>query len=336
MIRKILFLSIVLIAIVWLAGAHYIKNKVLDSLDSLGSDNIEVSYSDTSIGGFPFLWSFTLLEPKITLINQSSIGELSTEEVRFYFNYDLSSVRVQLPKKIGYKENQAEISYDYSLISDNRITADISFVEPLLFIKKDIIDVEYIRSFDLSIPFVKNILDNRDIFHIKTSKLQFNRKDVGDDIAEYDVKLTGEYKSLASYLKLDKANLLFDASYIVSNDSFIEKSDRDFDHKIKVRKGLFQFDNAFVDISGVVKLTRASLPQGKIKVSMAQYQDVVDLLVPEDFMISKSYIKKVIAKATMPSLNKVASNEDVIGFEIDFSNNGVSIGDLNLLELNID
>ena len=73
-----------------------------------------------------------------------------------------------------------------------------------------------------------------------------------------------------------------------------------------------------------------------MNISMTQYQDVVDLLVPEDFMISKSYIKKVIAKATMASLNKVASNDDALKFEVSFSDKGVSIGNLNLLELNLE
>ena len=47
-------------------------------------------------------------------------------------------------------------------------------------------------------------------------------------------------------------------------------------------------------------------------------------------------IKKVIAKATMSSLNKVASNDDDLQFEINFSDKGVSIGDLNLLDINLE
>ena len=74
-------------------------------------------------------------------------------------------------------------------------------------------------------------------------------------------------------------------------------------------------------VDGVLKLAKTSLPKGKMNITMNQYQDVVDLLVPEDFMISKSYIKKIIAKATMASLNKVASNDDALEFEVNFSDN---------------
>ena len=52
---------------------------------------------------------------------------------------------------------------------------------------------------------------------------------------------------------------------------------------------------------------------------MMHYRDVVDFVVPEDFIISRSYIKNVIAKSTMASLNKVASNDDDVKFEINFS-----------------
>jgi hypothetical protein len=137
-------------------------------------------------------------------------------------------------------------------------------------------------------------------------------------------------------LTIAKAHLFLDLNYIMRDEQFSSVGNFDYDHKLDINKGLLKFDNASIGIDGVVKLAKTSLPKGKMNIAMNQYQDVVDLLVPEDFIISKSYIKKIIAKATMASLNKVASNGDAVEFDVNFSDKGVTIGKLNLLELNLD
>ena len=114
MIRKTLFLSIIFAVAVWLAGAHYVKSKLLESIESLESDNIKISYVDAKIGGSPFAWKIIFKEPKITLVNQSSIYEFVAKDTKFYFNYDLSAVRIKLPKDLEYKHSSADNFDSYS------------------------------------------------------------------------------------------------------------------------------------------------------------------------------------------------------------------------------
>ena len=335
MIRKTLFFSIILVAVIWLAGAHYVKSKLLESLESIESDNIKISYADANIGGSPFAWKIIFKEPKVTLVNQSSIHELSAEEAKFYFNYDLSAVRIKFPKKLEYKNSSAEKAYNYSLVSEKHINTNVTFTEPLCFINAYLLEKTHIKSFDVAIPSLKTIFDNRDIFHIANSRLQFTQNDI-KEAGEYRLKIKGDYASDVSHLTIDKAYLSLDLNYTMRDANFSSLGAFDYDHKLDIHKGIFKFDNASIGVDGVLKLAKTSLPKGKMNISMTQYQDVVDLLVPEDFMISKSYIKKVIAKATMASLNKVASNDDALKFEVSFSDKGVSIGNLNLLELNLE
>jgi len=334
-IRKTLFLSIIFVIAAWLAGAHYVKSKLLESLESLESDNIKISYVDAKIGSSPFAWKIIFKEPKITLVNQSSIYEFAAKDAKFYFNYDLSAVRIKFPKDLEYKNISTESSDSYSLVSEKDITTNVIFTEPLYSIDTDLLEKKHIKSFDIAISSLKTLFDNRDIFHIANSQLQFTQNDV-KEIDEYRLKIKGDYASDVSHLTIDKAHLFFDTTYTMRDDHFNSESDFDYDHKLNVHKGIFKFDNASLSIDGLLKLAKTSLPKGSMNISMSQYQDVVDLLVPEDFMISKSYIKKIIAKATMSSLNKVASNDDDLQFEINFSDKGVSIGDLNLLELNLE
>ena len=337
MIRKILFCIIILATIVWLAGAYYIKSKLLESLNAMVSSNVDFSYKDSSIGGFPFSWKISIKEPKLALISQSAAREVSAEKAEFHFDYDLNSVRIILPEIIEYNFNKAEVFYNYSLFSEDRMTAKVNFVDSLYKIPGDKKWTEnYIKSINLRLPYMKAIHENEEIFSLSNSVVKL-LQDYTDDIDRYRVKVASDYGSDVSHMKINKAHLLLDFDYVVRNNrSFDKESLKGFDHKFSINKFLFRFDNASLDIAGSLKLARSSLPDGNIKISMLQYRDVVDFMVPEDFIISRSYIKKVIAKSTMTSLNKVASNDDDVKFEVNFSDNGILIGNLNLLELNLD
>jgi hypothetical protein len=184
-------------------------------------------------------------------------------------------------------------------------------------------------------PDLKAFLGRSDIFQLKNSELNLTKKNI-ESSQEYRVKLAADYDSAVNHFKINNAHLMLDISYFMRNDIFDENAAADFDHKLDIHRGLFKFDNASIEMNGDLKLARSRLPSGAMNISLLQYQDVVDMLVPEDFIISKSYIKKVIAKAAMPILNKVASNSDSIKFDISFTDRGISIGKLNLLELNLD
>lgn len=337
MIRKILFCIITLAIVVWLAGAYYIKSKLLESLAAMENSNIDFFYRDSSIGGFPFSWKISIKEPKIAFISQLAAREVSAEKVEFHFDYDLNSVRVSLPEAIEYNFNRAEAFYNYSLLSEDKVTAKVNFVDSLYTIPGDKKwTANYIKTIDLRLPDMKVIHENEEVFYVNNSSVKL-LQNYTDDIDRYRIKVASDYGSDVSHIKINKAHLLLDFDYVVRNNSnFDYESLEDFDHKFSINKFLFRFDNASLDIVGSLKLARSSLPDGKIKISMIQYRDVVDFVVPEDFIISRSYIKKVIAKSTMTSLNKVASNDDDVKFEINFSDNGILIGNLNLLELNLD
>ncbi|MEM6338856.1 MAG: hypothetical protein AAF673_02890 [Pseudomonadota bacterium] len=301
------------------------------------NSNVDFSYKDSSIGGFPFSWKISIKEPRIALISRSAAREISAEKAEFCFDYDLNSVSVSLPEAIEYNFNRAEAFYNYSLLSEDKVTAKVSFIDSLYKIPGDKKwTTNYIKTVDLRLPDMKAIHENEEIFYVSNSNVRL-LQDYADDIDRYRVKVSSDYRSDVSHIKINKAHLLLDFDYIIRNNSNFEyESLENFDHKFSIKKFLFRFDNASLDVAGSLKLARSSLPDGKIKISMMQYRDVVDFVVPEDFIISRSYIKKVIAKSTMASLNKVASNDDDVKFEINFSDKGILIGNLNLLELNLD
>ena len=127
-----------------------------------------------------------------------------------------------------------------------------------------------------------------------------------------------------------------DLSYLTKKSVFNEEEKPDFERKLEISNASLKFNNAALDVSGVLKLTRSSLPRGAIDVSMVQYQDVIDTLIPEDFMMSNSYIKNIISKATLFDLNNTELNTNNVDFKIHFSNQGISVGKPNLFELKVE
>lgn len=322
--------------IIWLAGAYYIKNKLLSVLNSLKDSNISFSYEDSSIGGFPFNWKISIKEPKLTLISQSYALELGAKKVKFYFDYDLSSVRVIFPKKLDYYLNKADNSYNYSLLSNDIIVTKIHFVDSLYKIFGNTKwNRHYIKSIDLKIPSLKALSEDKELFYVNNSGIKLLQDQV-KGVAKYSIRVASDYRSDLTDFRVNKAHLLLDLDYFIKNSNdFAQEISEVFDQKLSINKLLLRFDNSSLDLLGTLRLSRSNFPDGNIKVSMAQYRDMIDFLFPEDFIISKTHINKLITKSMMTSLNKVASNNDNVKFEINFSDKGILIGNLNLLELNL-
>ena len=81
-------------------------------------------------------------------------------------------------------------------------------------------------------------------------------QDYSDDIERSRIKVSGDYRSDTSRMKIDKAHLLLDFDYVArSNSDFEYKSLENFDHKFSINKFLFRFDNTYLDVIGLLKLT---------------------------------------------------------------------------------
>lgn len=63
---------------------------------------------------------------------------------------------------------------------------------------------------------------------------------------------------------------------------------------------------------------------------MLKYQWVIDKLIPESFIVSKSYTNKIILKAIN---SKHGAGQENVNLKIEFSDNEIFIGNFSLLEL---
>ncbi|GAB4170883.1 MAG: hypothetical protein Tsb006_8080 [Rickettsiaceae bacterium] len=304
-----------------------VKSRIIRLVEDLNSDNIKITFQDTAISGFPFSWHIKFIAPKITIVGQNALQEFAFEEVIFCHN--LSNTEIDFSNQITYNKTNALTNETYILSAEQNIVFNASFKDPLLFIKNN-----KIRSIGSSLPEISCSYQDKEIFKLQYIKT-FASCEEQNALDSFKVRLSGDFISLVDSFKVHKAHLLLDMGYLV-NDSVLESQsdDKDFERKIEIANLQLKLDDAAVDAKGHLKLSRSSLPKGTLDLSLIQYHDVVDILVPEGFIFSGSFIKKIISKAN--SLEMTKNNIGNASFRINFSDKGVTIGKLNLLELQND
>ena len=71
--------------------------------------------------------------------------------------------------------------------------------------------------------------------------------------------------------------------------------------------------------------------EGKLSIHMVRYEDLVDLILPDDFIFSKPYVKKIIAKAAAIEFSNEIATE--VNFDIELTDKGITLGRVNLFDL---
>lgn len=329
MIRKVILFFIIVLVTLWFFGAHLVKNRLLDAVHEFESDNIKISHQGAKISGFPFFWQVDFISPKISLIDQKSIREVSLSKLRVKTDYLIQNIKFDFGKEVQYSDmNISEDKIEYDFVSNKGMKIDLSFEAPLYLQEFDSAwkNITSLTKCDFGTVAVNHggskLFEFSDIQALAESK-QINA------VSHLNVKLTGNYNAEDEYAKVKKAHLLVDLSYLVNNPLLsVEDHPVDFERKLEFAKFQVKLDDASLGVQGDLSLSRSSLPRGDFAVSLVKYQDVISKIVPEDFIISQSYIKQAVGKAAVAELGPNVQN---ITFKIFFSNKGVSIGQVSAL-----
>ena len=329
MIRKVILFLIIVLVTLWFFGAHLVKNKLLSAAHEFESDNIKISHQGTKISGFPFFWQVDFISPKISLIDQKSIREVSLSKLQVKTDYFIQNINFDLGKGVQYTDmGTSEDKIEYDFISNKDMKIDLFLQESLYFYDFDSAwkNIASLTKCDFGTVAVNSagskLFELSDIQALAESK-QINA------VSSLNVKLTGDYNADEEYAKVKKAHLLVDLSYLVNNPLLsIEDHPVDFEHKLEFAKFQLKLDDASLGLQGDLSLSRSSLPRGDFSISLVKYQDVISKIIPEDFIISQSYIKQVVSKAAVADLGPNIQN---IGFKVFFSSKGVSVGQMSAL-----
>ncbi len=328
MIRKIAIALVVLFVIAWIVLAHFAKSKLISLIDNSQTDNIKLSYTDTSIGGFPFSWKIRFTSPKITIINHVISREISSDYLNCTFDYKLGNARLDFGKVLYYSSASDEAPVDYKLYSQENITASVDLIDIIYKIDLPNSLRKIVRNVEFDNPSLVALNNNgEELFNLSGLGLKFTNNLV-ETTENFSLKLLGHYKSSSNNLNVGSVNLALDANYVINNSNITAVDS--FDRKIELTNAKIDLDNASCDLKGSVILARNDLPKGKISVELVNYETLADILVPDDFIFSKPYVKRFIAKAAAIEFSNEVTNK--VKFDIEFSDKGIALGHVNLVE----
>ena len=329
MIRKIALALVVLFVLTWIVLAHFAKSKIVSFVNNSQTDNIKISYSDASIAGFPFGFQVRFASPKITIIDQAISREIASDYLNCSFSYKLGNAKLDFGKVLYYSSASDEAPMEYKLNSQDDIVGFVDFTDVLYKIDSSSSLRKIVKNIEFSNPSIVAFTSNGDeLFNLSGVAMKLN-SNIIDSAQHFSLKLTSNYTSSFNGRSISNANCVLDADYIVSDTNNFETKNS-FDHKIELVQAKLNLDNASCDLKGFIALARNSLPQGKISVELVDYENLVDILVPDDFIFSKPYVKRFIAKAAAIEFSNEVTNK--VNFDIEFSNKGISLGRVNLLE----
>ena len=329
MIRKIALTLVVLFALIWIVLAHYAKSKIVSFINNSQTDNIKISYSDASIAGFPFDWKVRFAAPKITIIDQVVSREISSDYLNCTFDYKLSKATLDFGKVLYYNAASDEAPIEYKLHSQDDIIGFVDFIDVLYKIDLSNSLKKVVKNIEFSNPYIVAFTSTgEEIFNLSGIILKLSNNII-DGTQHLSLKLAGDYKSSFNGRIISVADLVLDANYIINNPSNPMAKNK-FDHKIELAQAKMNLDDASFDLKGFVVLARKDLPQGKISVELVDYETLVDILVPDDFIFSKHYVKGFIAKVAAIEFSNEVTNK--INFDVEFSDKGITLGRVNLLE----
>ncbi len=331
MIRKILLVLILLYIIIWVVFAHLVKNQSIEIIEKFNSDNLKISYNDVNISGFPYEWKISFISPKIVLIEQDKFQEFTPDIISI--SHDFFNSEINFGKNINYQKLDLDLNVKYSLLIEEDLIFKITYKKALFFIEKINNIFDHIKLINISTPTIIAIDDNKELFKIDSIKALIGQE-TKNFIDLYKIKMAVNFNHNEDHSGTGKTQFLLDMNYLINEGVFFNQvKDIEFDRKIELNNFQLKYEDSEINLNGYINFNRTSPPTGKIDCSMIQYQKIVDKIVPDNFIFSKSFIKKVISKAHNPEI----SREDFTNanFKIEFSNKGATIGKLNLLELRV-
>ncbi|MDG1436245.1 MAG: hypothetical protein P8P83_00400 [Rickettsiaceae bacterium] len=320
MIRKIILLISATLIIMWLVGAHVIKNKLISVISGINSDNIKFTYEDTRISGFPFNWQVSFISPKLIIIEQKSFKDISTPKLNVSFNYLMQGLKVNFGKSISYNKDKEHHIEEYNLLSTKDILLNLSFQKSIYLMNSDSVRYNIIDKADFSASESRAYMDNKEVLWIPNIQVGYNLVE-SDSIEQKNLVLKGEYNS-SELFETKEGQLLVDLSWLSNNIPLKNSEEVDFEHKFMLSQFHINIDDAFCDAKGGIELRENSSPKGQFDVTMKKYSSIASLIIPKYFAADASVLNKFIEKS-VPS--RTQEDSESVKFKVTFSDQGIKV-----------
>ena len=357
MIRKILFLTVLVFVISWFSVAHVLKSKTLVLIKNSESDNIKISYENIQVYGFPYLWKIKIIAPAITFIDHTNSKELSSKEIICVFDLSFKKATINFGHNIKQVQNLANHTKVHLIDSDHMIESSIKFTKALFMMseKNNLYNNVKLLKFSNALLSVNNenqkVCDlNNLLLTIHKSLIEDNESVVMELQAFYNKAIPNEaepeestieqselpkpYNNMYSFLNFNKATIDVGASlnFLQSKDNLTEKTLKD----LVIDHINLTFEDSKINIAGSMEFAKNHPPAGKLFVEINDYNKAIDRLFVNNYFMSKSKLKMIILQMANSSMDEldptILSNFNDIKFDVEFSNYGIKLGKINLVQ----
>lgn len=336
--------------VAWFSVAYTIKSNLVTLIKNSDSDNTKISYSSVKISGYPFYWYFSLTDLRVKLIDHVNYVEYTTPKATLKLAFSTKRTVMNFGEFIKLNQSHGDKVLEY-IVSSN---------EDLKFLTKFNKSLYSVSKYDNLGTIIKSIKwDNKQLSISKAGKKIYNannliffidkkvfpeREDIfcslSGDVNFEDALLPGAVGALSNF----KNAYLDLAGSLTLTKGSKENSSKNLKHFV-LEKFVCLFDQTSrIDITGGLEFFENKLPIGKFSLKLYNYNAVIDKLLPSNIAISKKMIKTVIDKAIVkPSedagvigaARRDYNNLDRAEFDVEFSEQGITIGAVNLLELKL-
>jgi hypothetical protein len=356
-IRKILFFTSLVFTIFWFSVAYVLKSKTSSLIKNSESDNIKISYHTIQVSGFPYLWQIKIISPVITFIDHRNSRELSAKEVTCLFDLSFKKATINFGHSIKQVRNVANRIKIHQIASDDSIGSTIKLTKALFMMSKGDNLYKNVKSLEFSIPLLSINNDNHKICDLNNLLLTMHKspnednesvvvkfqafydksvldKDRVEEAAIDQAEFPQSYNNIYSFFNVNKADidLVASVNFLHSKDNIDEKilKDLTLDH-INLK-----FEDSEINIAGSMWFAKNQSPAGKVFVAINNYNEAINRLMVDNYFISKSKLKKIIlqmaASSTSESDLDILSSFNNIRFDVEFSDYGIKLGKINLLQ----
>lgn len=315
--RKIL-LSIILYLAVWTLSAHLIKYNTVKFLENSDTDNIKISYDKVAISGFPFAWNIIFHSMKITSIEKDGLNEVLLDNVSVrYYLYRIkiaggNIISFNDAKDPGYTKN-------HEILSNTAHNIEINYDIPIFQLQVDDI-LKNITSLEFNIAPVKYSSEGELKFettqgYLRVNKSQTQHKEI--------FKIQAAADAIISNNKNLNLQLLLNTHYIIPLSPEIESNNLEtqYDYRVIINKFLIKSGQSMLNLSGALNFKKEMAPIGKLKIIFKNHSSLIDELLPEHFVISKTQLNNFIE-----TNSKYENDGESSYFNIIFSPQGIETG----------
>ncbi|ADE29709.1 RP198 family tick cell line-upregulated protein [Rickettsia prowazekii] len=341
MIRKILLLVFLAFTIIWFATAYTIKNNIVNLIKNSESDNLRIYYNAIKFSGYPFNWKINITDPKVKLIDHINSKEFICKNIVIDISFSTKRATLNFGPFIQI-DNYGDKPFTYNVHSDNNINGISKFNKPLYKVSQDDSLKEILKSIKLNNKTLSIFKDNQEIFKINDLAFLIKKHNLASQ-ENISLFLNMHYYSEKDILNFKNANLDMATSFKFAKNG----KDAAILENLNIERFIFTCDNeSKVNLNGTLQFFANKLPKGILSFELENYNSIVDKLLPNSILFSKKTIKTIIAKAMNKTsdeqlntdkndTNSVYNNIKNAKFDIAFSDKGINIGSMNLLELTL-